>query len=212
VLFRSPIAAGMGGGSADAAAALRLAMAIAPGRAEELDAVAAALGADVPSQLTPGLTLGTGAGDLVEHYDPLGPHAYVILPSWERLSTAEVYREADRLALARPAAELRERYEQLVTSLIAGGRLAGEMIVNDLQPAALSLCPSIADALAAVRATGAEHVIVSGSGPTVIGLFWGQDAPARASTAARALAGAHPGATAATPVAPPYGAPEPVER
>ena len=51
---RIPVAAGMAGGSADAAAALRLAMAVAPGRAEEVDQIAAELGADVPSQLLPG--------------------------------------------------------------------------------------------------------------------------------------------------------------
>ena len=66
IVKRIPIAAGMGGGSADAAAALRLAVAIAPWGAGELDALAATLGADVPSQLIPGLVLGTGAGDLVE--------------------------------------------------------------------------------------------------------------------------------------------------
>ena len=77
---RIPVAAGMAGGSADAAAALRLAMAVAPGRAEEVDAIAAGLGADVPSQLLPGVALGTGAGEMVEHFEPLAEHAFVVLP------------------------------------------------------------------------------------------------------------------------------------
>ncbi len=212
IVKRIPIAAGMGGGSADAAAALRLAVAIAPWGAGELDALAATLGADVPSQLIPGLVLGTGAGDLVERCEPLEPHAYVIVPSAERLSTADVYREADRLGLARSAVEIDERHEQVLASLASGGRLADELIVNDLQPAALSLCPSIADALRDVRAAGAEQAIVSGSGPTVAGVFWGRDSRARAQVAARELAREHPGVTVATPVAPPFGAAEPVER
>ena len=208
ILKRIPIAAGMGGGSADAAAALRLAVAIAPWPAGELDALAATLGADVPSQLIPGLALGTGAGDLIERREPLEPHAYVIVPSHQRLSTADVYREADRLGLARSAVQMRERHRQLVAALAAGGgRLPAELIVNDLQVAALSLCPSIADVLSAVTTAGAQQAIVSGSGPTVAGVFWGRDSRSRARTAARELA-AHPGVAVATPVVPPFGAAE----
>ncbi len=83
----------MAGGSADAAAALRLAMAVAPGRAEEVDQLAVELGADVPSQLLPGVALGTGAGEIVEHFEPLAEHAFVVLPSSEfALSTPDVFR------------------------------------------------------------------------------------------------------------------------
>src|SRR5947209_5356449 len=79
VVKRVPIAAGMGGGSADAAAALRLAVEVAPGRPEEIAALAAELGADVPSQLVPGLVLGTGAGELTEPFEPILEHALLIL-------------------------------------------------------------------------------------------------------------------------------------
>ena len=98
---RIPVAAGMAGGSADAAAALRLAMAVAPGRAEEVDQIAVELGADVPSQLLPGVALGTGAGEIVERFEPLAEHAFVVLPSEFSLSTPEVFQEADRLGLQR---------------------------------------------------------------------------------------------------------------
>src|SRR5262249_50241659 len=63
---RIPVAGGMGGGSADAAAVLRLAPLLAPVSANDVVALACSLGADVPSQLRPGLTLGTGAGDVIE--------------------------------------------------------------------------------------------------------------------------------------------------
>ncbi len=166
---RVPIAGGMGGGSADAAAALRLAHHLQPISDRVLVETAAELGSDVPSQLEPGLTLGTGAGDAVQRRAPLPAHAFVIHPLPHELSVADVYAEADRLGLARQ--QLEEPSE----------------FVNDLQPAAISLCPAITDALDAVRATGAEHTAVSGSGPTVFGLFWGADAAARAQAAAREL-------------------------
>jgi 4-diphosphocytidyl-2-C-methyl-D-erythritol kinase len=107
---RVPIAAGMGGGSADAAAALRLAVAASgdPDGAAAASRIAPALGSDVPSQLEPGVVLGTGAGERVRRAAPRRAHGLVIVPSAERLSTAEVYREADRLGLARPAAEVAE--------------------------------------------------------------------------------------------------------
>jgi 4-diphosphocytidyl-2-C-methyl-D-erythritol kinase len=203
VVKRIPVAAGMGGGSADAAAALRLASQLAPGRPEELFAVAGSLGSDVPSQLMPGLTVGTGAGDEIEPYGPLASHAFVIVPQSVRLSTADVYREADRLGLPRVADELSRLYPALVGALRPGGRLDDALLVNDLEPAALSLCPSIGEALDAVRAAGADHAIVCGSGPTVAGLYWGSDAAARAEAAAASLAGA----VAAVPVGAEFGLP-----
>jgi 4-diphosphocytidyl-2-C-methyl-D-erythritol kinase len=167
----------MGGGSGDAAAALRLAARAAgvddPGLLLEL---AARLGGDVPSQVAPGRTLMTGAG---EHVRPLAPPAalaLVILPSEHGLSTPAVYREFDRLGVRRSAAELAELEAR-------GGELP---VHNDLQDAARSLCPPIDAALGAVAATGAEHVLVSGSGPTVFGLYGD---PERARAAAAAVGG-----------------------
>jgi 4-diphosphocytidyl-2-C-methyl-D-erythritol kinase len=204
---RIPVAAGMGGGSADAAAALRMAIQLAPGRPEEIAVLAASLGADVPSQLTPGLALGTGAGDVVEAVAPLAGHAFVILPLPTALSTAGVYGEADRLGLPRPSADLRDRAAQLRAALRSGAALPPELIVNDLQPAAMSLCPAIAPALEAARAAGADQAIVSGSGPTVAGLFWGPDAPDRAAAAREALSSRFPRALAVVPVDAAFGMP-----
>ncbi|MGI8902993.1 MAG: 4-(cytidine 5'-diphospho)-2-C-methyl-D-erythritol kinase [Solirubrobacteraceae bacterium] len=207
-----PVAAGMGGGSADAGAALRLASEVASMTADELDQVAASLGADVPSQLAPGLALGTGAGEIVAPLAPLAAHAWLILPDPHPLSTADVYREADRLGLPRGARELSRRHQELVSALKAGRRergvqLAPALLVNDLEPAARSLCPQIDAALAAVLGAGAERALVCGSGPTVAGLFWGEDGRERAAAGAAALAGQFPRARAAVPVGPAFGAP-----
>jgi 4-diphosphocytidyl-2-C-methyl-D-erythritol kinase len=205
---RIPVAAGMGGGSADAAAALRMAVELAPGRPEEVMTLAATLGADVPSQVVPGLVLGTGAGDVIEPYGPLASHGVLIVPLPTALSTADVYREADRLGLPRTADELRTAYERCVAVLQDGARLPDELIVNDLEPAAVSLCPEITAALDAARAAGADHALVSGSGPTVAGLFWGPDGPDRASAAADALSAKYPEAASAVPVSAEFGMPQ----
>ncbi len=202
-----PIAGGMGGGSADAAAVLRMACELAPGRPEEVAALAAELGADVPSQLAPGVSIGTGAGDLVESLAPLAPHALVIVPLPAALATAAVYREADRLGLPRSVQELEQRLAELLTALGPDSRPPDELLVNDLQPAAISLCPEIEPALDATREAGAERCLVSGSGPTVAGLFWGEHHGERAAAAAQGLSGRYPGAVATVPVGPEHGAP-----
>jgi 4-diphosphocytidyl-2-C-methyl-D-erythritol kinase len=198
---RIPVAAGMGGGSADAAAALRL-LAHAAGRPDDprLPEIALTLGADVPSALRPGRALVTGIG---EHVEPLpADHglALVIVPSGEALSTPAVYGEADRLELGRHAESLAVVEENLRAALREGHRPPA---VNDLQEAARSLCPSIDAAIDAVRAAGARSVLVSGSGPTVFGEF---EDPDRARAAAAALRVRHPGAVAALPAAPGAGA------
>ena len=203
---RIPVAAGMAGGSADAAAALRLAMAIAPGRAEEVDLVASQLGADVPSQLLSGVSVGTGAGEIVERFGALAEHAFVVLPSAFGLATPDVFREADRLDVPRDDAALEELYERVVTAVGSGARLPDELLVNDLQAPALSLCPSIGGALEALLEAGADNAIVSGSGPTAVGIWWGAGALSRAEAAASTLISRWPGAVAASPVGAEYGA------
>ena len=197
---RIPVAGGMGGGSADAAALLRMAPAIAPVPAGVVEELAASLGADVPSQLAPGVALGTGAGDVVERLGPLGPHAFVIVPLEFGLATADVYREADRLGLPRSESDLASRLREIHAG-------ADPPFVNDLEPAAISLRPEIADALDAVRGAGAVHTMVSGSGPTVFGLFAGPDGLSRADAAAHGLADRYPGATSAAPVSEEFAAP-----
>ena len=205
---RIPVAAGMGGGSADAAAALRMARMVAPVSAEAVAAVAAGLGADVPSQLEPGVALGTGAGERVESLAALAEHAFVIAPLPFQLSTADVYAEADRLGLPRDPDDLRARLDELRAALEPGALLPDSLLVNDLEPAAISLCPEISGALDAVRGTGAERALVCGSGPTVAGLFWGEHAGYRAERAAGRLNDRFPRATDAIPVEADYALPQ----
>ena len=173
---RIPIAAGMGGGSADAAAMLRCAPRLAPVTDRVLARIAAALGADVPSQLRPGTSLGTGAGEILAPLRGLVPYGVLVLPQPFALATGDVYREADRLGLARPGGELGQLAAELTERL-------PDRLVNDLQPAALSLAPQIGPVIARARAAGADDAIVCGSGPTVIGIFRGADGERRAQRA-----------------------------
>jgi 4-diphosphocytidyl-2-C-methyl-D-erythritol kinase len=185
---RIPVAAGLGGGSADAAAVLRLARDPAVGAAgwiPDLDEVARELGADVPSQLTPAMALVQGAGERIERLPEPAPHAVVLLPDGGGLGTAAVFAEADRLGLGRDPAELDELAQRLRSAAGAGASPLAypELLVNDLEPAARSLRPRIGEALDALRAAGAPHALLTGSGPTAFGLF--EDlAAARAAAAA----------------------------
>lgn len=179
---RIPVAAGLGGGSADAAAILRL----ATGEVAGLDEIALELGADVPSQLRPSLALVRGVGERVERLPEPPAHAVVLLPGGGGLATAAVFAEADRLGLGRTAEELDELAESLRAAAGSGASpLAfSELLVNDLEPAARSLRPDIGDALDLLRAAGASHVLLTGSGPTAFGLF---ESLAEARAAADAL-------------------------
>jgi 4-diphosphocytidyl-2-C-methyl-D-erythritol kinase len=213
---RVPVAAGLGGGSGDAAAALRLAAA-ASGLGEEalLLELAARLGADVPAQVRPGRWLASGAGERLQTLaqpatEPERGPAFgvLVLPAAGALSTAAVYAEADRMALGRDGAELRERHDALARTLTGGAPLPpADLLVNDLQRPAATLCPEIDTALARARAAGADVALVSGSGPTVLGLFAGADGVRRAHAAAAALAPDRAAARAPAPiVAEPVGA------
>jgi 4-diphosphocytidyl-2-C-methyl-D-erythritol kinase len=166
---RVPVAAGLGGGSADAAAILRL----AAGEVTDLPELAAELGADVPSQLRPAPALVRGAGERVLPLPEPAEHAAVLLPGGGGLSTAAVFAEADRLGLGRPQEELDELAVRLREVAGAGASPLDypELLVNDLEPAALSLRPEIGAALAELRDAGAPVAILSGSGPTAAGLF-----------------------------------------
>jgi 4-diphosphocytidyl-2-C-methyl-D-erythritol kinase len=166
---RVPVAAGLGGGSADAAAVLRMAR----GEIEGLRAVAAQIGADVPSQLQPRPCLVAGAGEVVEPVDPPADHGVVLIPQPKGLSTAEVYAEADRIGTVRGDSELEAIRRRLRDAVDEGGPPTGyrEHLVNDLQAAAIALRPEIEAALSALDEAGAAHSMVTGSGPTAFGLF-----------------------------------------
>jgi len=200
---RIPVAAGLGGGSADAAAALRLAAGASGLGHEWLLELASELGADIPAQVRPGRWLATGTGERLEALpDAVSPVGVLVLPVAAELSTAAVYAELDRLAAIRSEAFLRERRRVLHAALDLGMSLPadGELLHNDLQEAALSLCPAIAAALDEARDAGADVAFVSGSGPTVVGLFGRANGLAATGRAAADLEGRIPAPVVATAV------------
>ena len=166
---RIPVAAGLGGGSADAAAVLRL----AGGEVDGLEEIAAELGADVPSQIHPSLAVLRGAGERVEELPRPGEFGLVLIPSDDGLSTADVYAEGDRLGLGRSPDELDELAARIADRAGSGRSPLSypELLVNDLEHAALSLRPEIREALDALRDAGAATALVTGSGPTAFGVF-----------------------------------------
>lgn len=199
---RIPIAAGMGGGSADAAGALRL-VASAAGRPDDplIERIAPILGADVPGLLHGGPLLAQGAGERVKALPAPTPAGYLVVPSSARLSTAKVFAKAAEMGLRRPGAEV-ERAAKAVSKAASGVGWQlpdGLLGVNDLQAAAMALEPSISSALEDVRAQGCESVFVTGSGPTVVGVYPGPDGLSAARKAASRLASVHPGAVACSP-------------
>lgn len=166
---RIPVAAGLGGGSADAAALLR----IADGEVGPLEDVAARLGADVTSQLRPGFALVGGAGERVEALPCPRGFGVVVLPIEPGLRAGAVYAEADRIGICRSGDELRDAEAKLRAATAAGGSPLDypELLVNDLEAATISLCPEIEGALQALREAGAAVALVTGSGPAAVGLF-----------------------------------------
>jgi 4-diphosphocytidyl-2-C-methyl-D-erythritol kinase len=191
---RIPVASGLGGGSADAAAILRLAR----DEIEGIEELAAEIGSDIPSQLDPGLALVSGAGEVVEPLPPAREHAFVLIPGSDGLSTAAVYAEADRMGIGRDPDELGAAGERLREAAGSGASPLdyAELLVNDLERAALSLRPAIAEALEALREVGAARAMVTGSGPTAFGLF--ADIAA-ADSAAAALPPRYAGAIVSSP-------------
>jgi 4-diphosphocytidyl-2-C-methyl-D-erythritol kinase len=186
---RIPVAAGLGGGSSDAAAVLR---ALRGERTpNELHELARAIGTDVPFFLS-GAETGfcTGRGDRVVALPdfPRG-HAFVLVPSAEGVATGEVY------AASTPNPAFRAVEGELIRRMHTVRRVedVAKLIANDLEPAALGLRPGIAAALAALRDAGALAAQVTGSGPTAFGLFPHREA------AEQAAAGI-PGALAVSPV------------
>ncbi|MDX3241735.1 4-(cytidine 5'-diphospho)-2-C-methyl-D-erythritol kinase [Streptomyces sp. ME18-1-4] len=163
-----PVAGGMAGGSADGAGALLACDALwgtGASRDELLD-ICAELGSDVPFSLVGGAALGTGRGEKLTALEVGGTFHWVFAMAERGLSTPAVFREFDRLAEGRSVPEpLASR--DLLAALAKGDPDAlAATLSNDLQPAALSLFPELADTLAAGRTAGALATLVSGSGPT----------------------------------------------
>lgn len=170
-----PVAGGMAGGSADAAAALlacdRLWGCDLPPRT--LAGYAADLGSDVPFALMGATAVGMGRGEILRPLAAPGRLRWVFALSPHGLSTASVFGEYDRL---RPDAP-EPRLDPALATALAGGDPAalGAALTNDLQEAALSLLPELERTLKTGSGAGALGALVSGSGPTCAFLVGGVD-------------------------------------
>lgn len=167
-----PVAGGMAGGSADAAAALVACDALW-GTAlprTELALLAAELGSDVPFALAGGTAVGTGRGHLLSPVLSRGEYHWTVGLAPRGLSTPQVFATFDEI-LGAGALEEPEVDDALLRALLAGDAEAvGAALSNDLEHAALELAPELAETLTVAQDAGALGVIVSGSGPTVVAL------------------------------------------
>lgn len=171
---RIPVASGLGGGSADAGAVLRLATkgSGVAAHVEELQELAMTLGADVPSQVEPGSQLVLGAGEVVERLTKTWHIAAVLLTSERGLATADVYDLHDRLDHGRRRLEHdRAHLEEAIATAAYEPLEFQALLQNDLEHAALELRPEVGRALTLLREAGARVSRLSGSGPTAFGLF-----------------------------------------
>jgi 4-diphosphocytidyl-2-C-methyl-D-erythritol kinase len=181
---RVPIAGGMGGGSADAAATLIACDALwGTGLSRErLLALGSELGADVPFALLGGAAVGTGRGDALSAVLGKAQFHWVLAVSDGELSTPVVYDELDRLRSARavPKQPTHTQFSAdpvILTALRSGNaEQLAEGLLNDLQPAAIALAPELAKLVELGERSGALMGIVSGSGPTVAFLTTGAEA------------------------------------
>lgn len=180
ILKRVPVAGGMGGGSADAAAALLACDALWKSgfSRDELARIAVDLGADVPFALLGGTAVGLGVGEQLTPAISKTPLHWVLVTQPFGLSTPEVYRTLDGLR-ARRGGDPQDQPEidaAILTAMRSGdaGTLA-DLLHNDLQEAALELAPQLGDILEAGNRHGALAGMVSGSGPTVAFLTESQD-------------------------------------
>jgi 4-diphosphocytidyl-2-C-methyl-D-erythritol kinase len=167
---RIPVAAGLAGGSADAAASLvacnelwRAGLSL-----QELAEVAAGIGSDVAFALVGGTSVGQGRGERLTPALVAGQYHWVLAFAAGGLSTAEVYRACDRIRAARDITAAPPRLSTELMSALRSGDPAevGPLLVNELQPAAVSLRPELRRTLAVGREYGALGAVISGSGPT----------------------------------------------
>ena len=165
---RIPVAAGMAGGSADAAASLVALNRLWEAELDQtaLRELAGELGSDVPFCVSGGTALATGTGTATAQVLTRGVYYWVVGISGQPLSTPEVYRAYDRIAEPSDV-----QPDAVLQALRTGDAEAlGAALHNDLEPAAFELRPELADGCAALLEAGALGAMVSGSGPTVVGL------------------------------------------
>ncbi len=164
-----PVAGGMAGGSADAAAVivgLNELFDLEMSREEMLE-FGSQLGSDVPFMITGGTAIGQGRGDQLTAALSRGTYHWVLALSTVGLSTPAVYQECDRLRAGLDIAAPQTSDALMQSLLSADPKAVGLALQNDLQSAACSLRPALTLVLDVGEEYGALGAIVSGSGPTV---------------------------------------------
>ena len=181
----TPVAAGLGGGSSDAAAVLRALAAFAPDALapDPLAKLALRLGADVPFFLDPRAAFVRGIGERIEPVRGLPELPLVLANPGEPLATREVFRVHDVLHPDTTRASARAGAPPDFARLRSDPGGWSAHLRNDLEPAALRLCPAIGRLRAELTARGARAVGLSGSGPTLFGIFESHAAARAAATA-----------------------------
>jgi len=173
-----PVAGGMAGGSADAAAtlvALDALFQLELSR-EELHRLGSELGSDVPFMISGGTAVGQGRGDQLTAALSRGTYHWVLALSSVGLSTPAVYAECDRMRAELEIAPPQVSDALMQSLLAADAQAVGRSLTNDLQSAACSLRPALSLVLEVGRDYGALGAIVSGSGPTVAFLVADEEA------------------------------------
>ncbi len=183
-----PAAAGLGGGSSDAAAVLRGLARIFPQAVsrEKLTEIALTLGADLPFFLDPRPALVTGIGEKISPLDSIPEIALLLANPGLPLATADVYRayDANSLTMSEAGSTMRALWGLCESAWFSASDtpqgqaqnskaelLVETLLRNDLEPVATALCPAVSDLRKKIEAVGAKAVGLSGSGPTVYGIF-----------------------------------------
>ncbi len=169
-----PVAAGLGGGSSDAAAALRLIVSTLGLSVSDVDlaALAFSVGADVPFFLKGGAQLAEGAGEILSSAGRLPDHWIVLASPGFELSAARVYEKFDQMGCGdeEEFTESCRRLKKKVADMENFKHLS-EIVKNELEPAAVSICADIDTIKQLLKDVGASSAMMSGSGPSVFGLF-----------------------------------------
>lgn len=195
-----PVAGGMAGGSADAAAVLVACNELwdCGASSDDLAGVAATLGADVPFALMGGTALGTSRGDRLKAVEARGEYHWTLALAHTGLSTPAVFSRFDEIVSAPADPEVGE---DLLAALASGDvRAVGDALTNDLQDPCLDMQPELAATLEAGRGAGALGSVVSGSGPTCAFLSASEQEAQRVADALASVRSVHAVRTAHGPV------------
>ena len=181
-----PVAAGLGGGSSDAACVLKALNQIwsSPLSARELAELALALGADVPFFLTEKPCIVRGIGEILDPIEKWPKLWYIIVTPPIKVSTAWVYGNLNWSPLE-STGELeltKDEYQFIIANLKKKALVIGRILENDLERVTASHFPAIEDIKRALMDSGANGVLMSGSGPSVFGIFESKDQARQAKT------------------------------